>query len=69
MYYGYLGTNHRCPDYQGLLIFQVSSYVLGLVWIMQVSLFQVSLLTGLELDQEQMPDITIEDLLKSFMWL
>ena len=22
----YLGTNHKCPDYQGVLIFQVNSY-------------------------------------------
>ena len=26
MYYGHLGTNHQCPDYQGVLIFQVSLY-------------------------------------------
>ena len=26
VYYGHLGTNQRCPDYQGLLIFQVSLY-------------------------------------------
>ena len=26
MYYGRLGTNHRCPDYQGVLIFKVSLY-------------------------------------------
>ena len=24
VYYGHLGTNHKCPDYQGVLIFQVS---------------------------------------------
>ena len=24
VYYGYLGTNHECPDYQGALTFQVS---------------------------------------------
>ena len=24
VYYGHLGTNQRCPDYQGVLIFQVS---------------------------------------------
>ena len=23
-YYGYLGTSRKCPDYQGVLIFQVS---------------------------------------------
>ena len=48
MYYGHLGTSQECPDYQGVLIFQVSlhnnvriiwdhNYV-G-VWIMQVSTF------------------------------
>ena len=26
VYYGYLGTNKKCPDYQGVLIFQVSLY-------------------------------------------
>ena len=26
VYYGHLGTNQRCPDYQGILIFQVSLY-------------------------------------------
>ena len=26
VYYGHLGTNHKCPDYQGVLIFQVSLY-------------------------------------------
>ena len=26
MYYGHPGTDHKCPDYQGVLIFQVSSY-------------------------------------------
>ena len=26
VYYGHLGTNQKCPDYQGVLIFQVSSY-------------------------------------------
>ena len=26
VYYGHLGTNERCPDYQGILIFQVSLY-------------------------------------------
>ena len=25
-YHGHLGTNQRCPDYQGVLIFQVSLY-------------------------------------------
>ena len=24
VYYGHLGTNQRCPDYQGVLIFQVN---------------------------------------------
>ena len=24
MYYGHLGTSQKCPDYQGVLIFQVS---------------------------------------------
>ena len=24
--YGHLGINHKCPDYQGVLIFQVSLY-------------------------------------------
>ena len=24
VYYGHLGTNKKCPDYQGVLIFQVS---------------------------------------------
>ena len=26
VYYGHLETNQRCPDYQGVLIFQVSLY-------------------------------------------
>ena len=26
MYYGHLGTNCKCFDYQGVLIFQVTSY-------------------------------------------
>ena len=26
VYYGHLGTNHKCPDNQGVLIFQVSLY-------------------------------------------
>ena len=26
VYYGHLGTSQRCPDYQGVLIFQVSLY-------------------------------------------
>ena len=26
MYYGHLGTNHKCPNYQGVLIFQVTLY-------------------------------------------
>ena len=26
VYYGHLGTNQRCPDYQGVLIFLVSLY-------------------------------------------
>ena len=26
VYYGHLGTNQRCPDYQGVLIFQVNLY-------------------------------------------
>ena len=40
--YGHLGTIQKCPDYQGVLIFQVSLHhlepQLG-VWIMQVSTF------------------------------
>ena len=41
VYYGHLGTNKKCPDYQ-VLIFQVIKHHLGpslSVWIMQVSLF------------------------------
>ena len=26
MCYGHLGTTHKCPDYQSVLIFQVSLY-------------------------------------------
>ena len=26
VYYGHLGTSKKCPDYQGVLIFQVISY-------------------------------------------
>ena len=26
VYYGHLGTIQKCPDYQGVLIFQVSLY-------------------------------------------
>ena len=44
--FGHLETNQNCPDYQGVLIFQVSLYMkrhhLGPqlnMWIMQVSLF------------------------------
>ena len=25
-YYGHLGIIHKCPDYQGVLIFHISSY-------------------------------------------
>ena len=40
MYYGHLGTNQKCPDYQGVLIFQVSLYDKApFVQIMQVSTF------------------------------
>ena len=46
VYYGHLGTNQKYPDYQGVLIFQVSLYdkapfrtTTKSVWIMQVSLF------------------------------
>ena len=45
VYYGHLGTTKKCPDYQGVLIFQVSLYEkhhLGpqlSMWIIQVSLF------------------------------
>ena len=42
VYYGHLGTSQKCPDYQGVLIFQISLHdnvsQLG-VWIMQVSTF------------------------------
>ena len=46
VYYGHLGTSQQCPDYQGVLIFQVSLHdnvlfgttAIG-VWIMQVSTF------------------------------
>ena len=46
VYYGHLGTSQKCPDYQGVLIFQVSLHdnvsfgttAIG-VWIMQVSTF------------------------------
>ena len=27
VYYGHFGTNEKDPDYQGVLIFQVSTYV------------------------------------------
>ena len=26
VYYGHLGNNHKWPDYQGILIFQISLY-------------------------------------------
>ena len=26
VYYGHIGTTYKCPDYQGVLIFQVSLY-------------------------------------------
>ena len=43
--YGHLG-NHKCPDYQGVLIFQVSLYDKApfgtITKIMEMSLFQVS---------------------------
>ena len=32
VYYGHLGTNQKCPDYQGVLIFQVSLCTKGLLW-------------------------------------
>ena len=46
VYHGHLGTSQKCPDYQGVLIFQVSLHdnvsfgttAIG-VWIMQVSTF------------------------------
>ena len=36
VYYGRLGSNHKCLDYQGVLIFQVSLYVYdkALFWIL-----------------------------------
>ena len=43
VYYGHLGTNQKCPDYQEVLIFQVISCDLGpqpSVWMMQVFLFK-----------------------------
>ena len=45
VYYGHLRTRKKCPDYQGVLIFQVvlyKKYHLGpqlIGWIMQVSIF------------------------------
>ena len=44
VHYGHLGTNQKCPDYQGVLIFQLHNimYHLGQqlgVWIIQVSSF------------------------------
>ena len=46
VHYGHLGTNKKCPDYQGVLIFQVSLYdkasfvtITKCVDIMQVPLF------------------------------
>ena len=46
VYYGQLGTNKKCPDYQIVLIFQVSLYdkasfgtIIKCVDYMQVSLF------------------------------
>ena len=45
-YYGHLETNEKCPDYQGVLIFQVSLYdkapfgtINVLIMQLQVSLF------------------------------
>ena len=26
VYHGHLGTNHKCPGYQGVLIFHISLY-------------------------------------------
>ena len=33
MYYGYLGTNHKGPDYQGVLIFLYFEAPLGTVTV------------------------------------
>ena len=50
--YGHLGTIQKCPDYQGVLIFQVSLHHLGPqlgVWIMEVSTFSITYRTYSEL--------------------
>ena len=52
VYYGHLGTDKECPDYQGVLIFQVSlpdkvPFGTITVWIMQVSLFSSVLINTL----------------------
>ena len=44
VYYGHLGTNKKCPDYQGVLIFQVSLYDkahLGVCGLSSCPYFQV----------------------------
>ena len=32
MYYGHLGVTNKYPDYQGVLIFQVSLYDKATIW-------------------------------------
>ena len=53
VYNGHIGTNHKCPDFQGVLIFQVSlcnKAPFGTItkWIMQVSLFSSVLINRLK---------------------
>ena len=46
MYYGHLRTNKKCPDYQGVLIFQVILCNLGpqlSVWISRCHIFKCSI--------------------------
>ena len=50
VYSGHLGTSLKCPDYQGVLIFQVSLHVFWdhyqVSWLWRCPYFQVSWLTG-----------------------
>ena len=32
VYSGHLGTSQKCPDYRGVLIFQVGLHVIGYFW-------------------------------------
>ena len=72
VYCGHLGTNKKCPDYQGVLIFQVSLYdkapigtVTISVWIIRVSLFSSVLINRFHCTAIQLASSTLSDMFQS----